>query len=88
MLAVVLPDFVDAADEGMVESCGRLGFAEKALAGGLVAFQELGKELDGNLAVERRVLGKENLAHPALAELVDNAVVREGPPDHLFPPEV
>jgi hypothetical protein len=37
----------------------------------------LGHELQGNVAVEARVLGLPDDAHPALADLLDQAVVQQ-----------
>jgi hypothetical protein len=42
------------------------------------------KDLESDLAVELRVLGEIDLAHPALSELLEDAVVRERRADHRF----
>ena len=41
------------------------------------------QHLEGNLAAELFVLGAPHLAHPTLAELVDDPKIREGRADHL-----
>jgi len=40
-----------------------------------VSRQRFGKELQGNLTAELRVFGQVHLAHPALADLLGDAVV-------------
>ena len=81
-LPFVLADFVDGADVGMVQGGGRTGLAPEALQSLRVLRDLVGKELEGDKATERGVLGLVNHAHPAAAELLDDAVVRDGLADH------
>ena len=53
---------------GVVERRGRLGFLEEPLLGRLVAGQVRREELDGDLALQARILGRVDDAHPAVAE--------------------
>ena len=66
---------------GMVEGGGGPGLAEEALAGILVPRHLRGKELEGDAAAERRILGQKDLAHAALTDLVDDAISPERLPD-------
>ena len=64
-----LVDLVDRADVGVVESRGGLGFLQEPLLGRLVAGQVRREELDGDLALQARVLGRVDDPHAAVAEL-------------------
>jgi len=77
-----LPNLVDGADIGMVQ-CGR------GLSLSLEASQRLrvfgyffGQELQGDKTVQRQVFSLVDYAHPAAAELLDDAIVRDGLVDH------
>ncbi len=76
-------DFVDGADVGMVESRGRLCLPLETGQGLGILGDFLGQELQGDKAVEASVLGLVDDTHPAAAELLDDAVVRNGLADHL-----
>ncbi len=52
----------------MVEGRGGLRFLQKPLLGGLVAGQVRREELDGDLALQARVVGGVHDAHAAVAE--------------------
>ncbi len=68
-LAVVgLVDLVDRADVGMVERRGGLRLLQEPLLGRLVAGQIRREELDGDLALQARVLGRVDDPHAAVAE--------------------
>ncbi len=82
-LAVVLADFVDGADVGMVQRGGRARFAAETLQGLRVLGYIVGQEFQSDEAAEARVLGLVDDAHPAAAELLDDAVVRDGLADHV-----
>ncbi len=63
---------------GVVEGRGRLRLLEEPLLGRLVAGQVLGEELDGNLALQARVLGGVDDPHAAVAQFGDDRVRAEG----------
>ena len=73
-LALGLADLVDAADIGMVERRGRLGLAHEAGPHGRVTVGRFRQELEGDFAIETRVLGQIDFAHAALAELPEDGV--------------
>ena len=81
-LAVLLADFVNGADVGMVQGRGGLGFALKTGQSLRVSGDFLGQELQGHKAVQPGVLGLVDHTHPATAQLLDDAVVRDGLADH------
>ena len=81
-LPVLLANFINRADVGMVQcGCG-LGLALKTGECLRVTGDLLGQELEGDEAMQRRVLGLVDDAHPAAPELLDDAVVRDGLADH------
>ena len=82
-LVVVLSDFVDGADVGMVQRGGGTGFASKSLQGLRVVRKFVGKKFQGDEAPELGVFSFVNYAHPAAAQLVHYAIVRDGLPDHV-----
>ena len=75
-------NFVNGADVGMIKRGGRAGFALKALESRSIRTELRRKKLQGDAAAERRILGLENDTHAAAAQLFQNAVVRNGLPDH------
>ena len=80
-LAILLANVVDGADVGMIESRRRLGFALKA--GRACASRAIiGEKFEGDETMEAGVLGLVDDAHAAAAELLDDAVVRDGLADH------
>ena len=81
-LAVLLADFVDGADVGMVQGGGSLGFTLEALQCLGVSGHFVGQELQRNETAEVGVLGLVDHTHAAAAELLDDAVVRDGLADH------
>jgi hypothetical protein len=74
--AIVLADVVDRADVRVIERAGSLGFALEALERAVVAHDVVGQKLQRDGAAQPRVLGTVHHAHPAAAELIDHAVVR------------
>jgi hypothetical protein len=82
--ALVLADVVDRADVRVVERRGRLRLALEALASGLVLEVRFRQELHRHRAVKARVLGLVDDAHPAGAQPLDDAVVRDDLTDHLI----
>src|SRR6185436_18727395 len=75
--AVLLADVVDRADVGMVERRGGPGFTLKAAQGLGITRQIAGDELERHRTVQARIFGFVHHAHPAAAELLEDAVVRE-----------
>ena len=75
--AVLLADVVDRADVWMVERRGGPGFTLKAAQGLGITRQIVGDELERHGTVQPRIFGFVDHAHPAAAELLDDAVVRE-----------
>ena len=63
------PSSLDRADVGMVQRRGRLGFLQESLLDRLVAGQVRRQELDGDLALQPRVLGRVDVPHAICAEL-------------------
>ena len=59
----------------MVQRCRVSRLAAKSLDEILVRAERLGDGLDGNEALQRRVLTLVDLAHGALADLADNVVL-------------
>ena len=73
---------VDGADIGMIQrGCG-LGLALKTRQGLRVSRDFIGQELQGDEAMQPRVLSLVNHTHPAAAEFFNDAVVRDGRADH------
>ena len=80
--AVLVVNFVDRADIGMIQRGGRLGFALKAAKGLRVFSDVIGQELEGNKAVKLHILGFVDNPHAAATELLQDAVVRNGFANH------
>ncbi len=77
-----LVDVVDGDDVGVVQGRGSLGLLhEAALALGVGDLLRR-QDLDGDEAVQVRVAGLVDHAHPALAELLEDLVVRDGSAGH------
>ena len=83
-LAVFLANVVDGADVGMVQRGRGLGLALKAAERRGILGHFIGQKLERYKAVQPRVFRFVNHAHPAAAQLLDNAVVRNGLSDHGF----
>src|SRR5262249_44573656 len=71
-------DFVDSADIGMVERRGCSRFAAKSLEGLRVVGKLLRQELQRAKAAEISGFGLVHHTHPAPAELLQDAVMRNG----------
>ena len=71
-------NFIDRADVRMIQGRGRLGFALKAAECLRVLGHLFGQELKGHKATELNVLGLVHDTHPATAEFLHDAVVRNG----------
>ena len=73
--AVMLQDFVDGADERVIERRGGPRFAKKT-APGLVGVQQLGRNrFQHDDAIEALVVRREDAAHAALPDAVANEIV-------------
>ena len=72
--AVGVADLVDLADEGMIERGGGERLAPQPLARDGVRLGRGRQQLDGDAALEARVLGEKHLAHAAGAERREDAV--------------
>lgn len=83
--SVVLSNFVNRADVGVVQRGGCFGFAFETFSGFLVRDEMRGQELEGDGAVEGSVLCLVDKAHTALTELVGDAAVTDGGADHAGP---
>ncbi len=81
-LPVLLADVVDGADVGMVQGRSRLGLALEAGQRLGVLGDVIRQELEGDKAMQPGVFGLVDDAHAATADLLNNAVVRDGPADH------
>ena len=71
-------DFVDGADVGMVQGGGSASFAAEAFQRLLILRNFVRQEFQSHEAAEHGVLGLVHHTHPAAAELLDDAVVRNG----------
>jgi len=77
-----LPDFIDGADVGMVESGSGAGFCLKTFQGQGISFKFSGKEFEGNVTPKVQVFSLIDDTHATAAELLEDAVVRDGLADH------
>ena len=76
--ALELPDVVDRADVGMIERRCRARFAAKPLDRLRIPGNVVGKEFQRDVPAEPRVPGLVDHAHPAPAQLFQDAVVGDG----------
>ena len=76
-LLVLLANFVDGADVGMVESGGGAGFTAETFQGLRVLRDVVGKKLQGDKAAKLGVLGLVDDTHAAAAEFFDDAVMAQ-----------
>ena len=81
-LPLVRVDVVDGADAGVVEGRGSVRLALEALERLGLRGEALGQELEGHGTPEPGVLGLVDDPHPAAAQLLDDAIVRERLADH------
>ena len=87
-LLAVFADFVDGANIGMIESGRRTRLPAKAFQGLRVPRQVIGQEFEGDEAAKVGVFSFVNHPHAAPAELLDDAVVRDGLVDHKKMPSL
>src|SRR6266849_893586 len=76
-----LVNLVDGADVRMIQCRGSLGFALKTAECLRVFGYVVGQELESNETTKLHILGLVNHTHPATAELLNDAVVRDGSAD-------
>jgi len=83
--AIVLADFVNGADVGMIQRGRGSRFEAEAFERLRIVGDVFGEELKGYEAAEFRILGLINYAHAAAAQLLDCAVVGDGLANHAAP---
>ena len=66
----------------MIQRGRGLSFKSKPSQGMRILGNPLRQELEGDEAMQADILSLVHDAHPAAAKLLDNAVVRDGLPDH------
>ncbi len=72
---LVVSDFVDGADVGMVQGRRRARFAEESVDRLAIVGVRTGQELEGHPSPEREVLAQVDLAHSSTPQLLEHAVV-------------
>src|ERR1035437_9646085 len=77
-----LVNLVDRADVRMVQRGRSLGFPLETAEGLRVVGEVVVKELQGDVTTELEVFRLVDYAHPSAAELLNDAVVRDGLVDH------
>jgi hypothetical protein len=82
-LAGVIADFVDRGDVRVIERAGRTGLPQQAGSGVRMTGGVGRQELERDPAVEVRILGQIDRAHPAGADVAKDPVVGDGGADHL-----
>src|SRR6267378_7849378 len=85
-LAVVLADFINGANVGVVQSGSGASFAAETLESMRVTDQIVGEEFESDKAAEVGVFGLVDDAHAAAAQLFNDAVVRNGFADQGMAP--
>ena len=82
MAAGVLSDIVNRANVRMIEGRGGAGLALEPFDRARILRQLLGEELQRDSTPQPRVFGQVDNAHAALAQLIQDAIVRDGLADH------
>ena len=72
---MVLANFVNGADVGMIQSRGGAGLTPEALERLGIVRQAVWQKLEGDKAVELDVLGLIDDAHPAAADFFQDSVM-------------
>ena len=75
--AICLANFMDGDDVWMIERGSSLCFADKAAQSIFVIGILCGQQLERDFAIELRIAGKINLAHPTFAQRPDNFIVAD-----------
>ena len=76
--SIVLADFVDGADIGMIQRGSGAGFAAETFERLRIADEIFGKKFKGDEAAEFGVLGFVDDTHASAAEFFDDAVMGDG----------
>jgi len=84
-MAVFLTNLMDRADIRMVKRRSGAGFAAEAFQCLGILRDIVGRNLSATNRPSEIVFGLVNHAHAAPAEFLDDAVVRDGAPDHVCP---
>ena len=79
---ILLTDVKDHANIGMIQRGGSLRFALKAAEGLCISSYFFRQEFESDKTVETNVLSLVDDTHPAAAEFLNDAVVRDGLADH------
>jgi len=79
----MLPNVVNRADIGVVQGRGRLGFALETAESLVISGNLFRQEFEGNKTMEPGVFRLVDHTHPAAAQLLNDAVVRNGLADEL-----
>jgi hypothetical protein len=82
VLPILLADFMNGANVGMVERGRSASLPLKTLERCRISTKLRRKELQRHAAAEGRILGLEDDTHPAAAQLLQNAVVGNSLADH------
>src|SRR6202011_5884362 len=77
-MSVVLANFVDGADVGVVQGRSGTGLAPKALESLGVLGRIVGEEFQRDKSAEKSVFGLVNYAHPTATEQFENPVMGNG----------
>ncbi len=81
-MAVLLADFVDRADMGMIQRGCRTRLSPKAFQSLWVLREVFGKKFECDKPAEGWILGFVNNTHTSPAQLFDDSIVRDGLADH------
>src|SRR5438105_3935263 len=81
-LVLRLADFVNHADVGMIEAGGGPRFPAEPFQHRGVFCDQLGQEFESHHPAQLNVLGLVHNAHTPAAQLLDDAIVRNGLADH------
>jgi hypothetical protein len=81
-LILMLPNFMNCADVGMIESRSGPGFAPEAFECLRVMREFIGQKFQRHMTPEAEVFGLVNNTHPPAAEFLQNGVVRDGLANH------
>ncbi len=82
-LSVLVVNFVDGADVGVIQGGSGLRLSLEACKSLRIFGNLVGQELESHKAPEFDILSLVHDTHPTTAELLDDAVVRDGLADEL-----
>src|SRR5882724_12043346 len=83
VLAVCFVDLMNRADVGMIERGRSKCFALKSLPRSGIVLHIRGKKFQRDMPMQLKVFGFIHHTDPATTELLQDAIVRDGFPDHL-----